>query len=955
KNPPTAAELGVLLLTGGTMTGEISRTLAGTWIAGKDNAMLNLTCSDSNYASAVRARGSSQTFTLGVLGNSQFGFYRYNNTETVNRTNSAFYMDSSGNMTATGNITSPSFIGNASSATVLASTRTINGTNFNGSGNITTANWGTARTITIGNTGKSVNGAGNVSWTATEMGVVRGTNNTNVGLDSNENYIGYITNALMGQADGALYQQAFSSVWKHQIQGDYRTGRISVRGKNNGTWQAWRSVYDSVYRPTATDVGLGNVPNTVHTAAATASTVVLRDSEADINVRLVRSNFQNDNYMNGAIGFRTNNGTDNYMRYCSEPAAVRTWLGVSTPGSDPAYVKRAGDTMTGTLTGKHITATGTGNDYHTGGFEVCGNGAANTVFPTYGLHQPGLFACSIQARSGTDIRFYAQGAGTYTDITARSIYANGTFTSTASGITSRFGALNASHTNFETNAGSFHFNKDTKIQGNIYCGPSYNQLVWSTNNLVFGTGATNMATGNHTHTWAVNKAGDTMTGALKVSSATGLAANAPTQLGLNVLSSTSSMRVLSNTDNSDVDEPVIIASRKGLTDDPLDGLAVGHDYIKFQGKDLVTKDDLPKDEGGSDNGPIGSIFPYVGAVIPLGYLLCDGRTIARADYPELYDLIGDRIPDLRGEFIRGLDNGRGVDAGRTMGSMQGDSIRNITGEFGNIGSAGNRSFPIGLRNAGGAFFKSGETSKDVGDIDTLQNFILDSNASINFDASLVVPTANENRPRNVAYNYIIKASYLTSEVIPITPATELNNKIETNYNNQKVLDKSILGTSNDGYIQDDTIKIVGNHYTDKVNGKGYFCIKSGSNVNTIEFFQPMNIRDSNALWETSTNTSGTAYKYQDGTLIFRPTIKSNDVVGSFPIPFKRIDCVGGSFTSSNTDVTDECASVFYIHQTTWQNNLTKFHISGTQMSGFGTIDYTSHNFVNNVAFIGRWK
>ena len=60
--------------------------------------------------------------------------------------------------------------GNATTATTLQTARTINGTSFNGSANITTANWGTARTLTIGNTGKSVNGSGNVSWTLSEIG-----------------------------------------------------------------------------------------------------------------------------------------------------------------------------------------------------------------------------------------------------------------------------------------------------------------------------------------------------------------------------------------------------------------------------------------------------------------------------------------------------------------------------------------------------------------------------------------------------------------------------------------------------------------------------------------------------------------------------------------------------------------------------------------------------------------
>lgn len=78
--------------------------------------------------------------------------------------------------TATGHLTNKAYVdsaiaaGNAATATKLATARQINGTNFDGSGNITTANWGTARTLTIGNSGKSVNGSANVSWTLGEIG-----------------------------------------------------------------------------------------------------------------------------------------------------------------------------------------------------------------------------------------------------------------------------------------------------------------------------------------------------------------------------------------------------------------------------------------------------------------------------------------------------------------------------------------------------------------------------------------------------------------------------------------------------------------------------------------------------------------------------------------------------------------------------------------------------------------
>ena len=60
--------------------------------------------------------------------------------------------------------------GVANSAVKLATPKTINGTSFDGSGNITTANWGTSRNITIGNTKKAVNGSGDVGWSLTEIG-----------------------------------------------------------------------------------------------------------------------------------------------------------------------------------------------------------------------------------------------------------------------------------------------------------------------------------------------------------------------------------------------------------------------------------------------------------------------------------------------------------------------------------------------------------------------------------------------------------------------------------------------------------------------------------------------------------------------------------------------------------------------------------------------------------------
>lgn len=72
-----------------------------------------------------------------------------------------------------------------------------------------------------------------------------GSNSATVPDSISSNGISYTSVSLLGQSDGALYSQAYSSSWQHQIFGDYRTGQIAIRGKNANSWQAWRTVLDS--------------------------------------------------------------------------------------------------------------------------------------------------------------------------------------------------------------------------------------------------------------------------------------------------------------------------------------------------------------------------------------------------------------------------------------------------------------------------------------------------------------------------------------------------------------------------------------------------------------------------------------------------------------------------------------------------------------------------------------
>ncbi|UKO76839.1 phage tail protein [Escherichia coli] len=145
--------------------------------------------------------------------------------------------------------------------------------------------------------------------------------------------------------------------------------------------------------------------------------------------------------------------------------------------------------------------------------------------------------------------------------------------------------------------------------------------------------------------------------------------------------------------------------------------------------------------------PVGVPVPWPSATPPTGWLKCNGAAFSAEEYPELAKVYPtNKLPDLRGEFIRGWDDERGVDSRRTLLSSQGDAIRNITG---NVGV-----YSDGLLTYASGVFSLGPSSSNK------QNPVAGTgaNAYATFDASKVVPTANENRPRNIAFNYIVRAA-----------------------------------------------------------------------------------------------------------------------------------------------------------------------------------------------------
>ena len=100
----------------------------------------------------------------------------------------------------------------------------------------------------------------------------------------------------------------------------------------------------------------------------------------------------------------------------------------------------------------------------------------------------------------------------------------------------------------------------------------------------------------------------------------------------------------------------------------------------YSDKRLLNVDDL------SGMVPSGAVMYFAGQTVPSGWLKANGAAVSRTTYAALFAAIGERygrgdgrttfnLPDLRGEFVRGWDDGRGVDRNRALGSWQADEFR----------------------------------------------------------------------------------------------------------------------------------------------------------------------------------------------------------------------------------------------------------------------------------------
>ena len=178
--------------------------------------------------------------------------------------------------------------------------------------------------------------------------------------------------------------------------------------------------------------------------------------------------------------------------------------------------------------------------------------------------------------------------------------------------------------------------------------------------------------------------------------------------------------------------------------------------------------------------PSGSVFCMAVATVPSGYLECNGAAVSRTTYAALFAVIGTQygtgngsstfnLPDLRGEFVRGFDHGKGTDSGRSIGSSQGsqNAQHNHTATS-SVTDPGHRHLPQSqsansqqtnghgvaindtiIGNYGGG---SGVGLGPIGNRHFLQN----TTTGISVSTTTANHGGNESRPRNVAMMYVIK-------------------------------------------------------------------------------------------------------------------------------------------------------------------------------------------------------
>ena len=163
---------------------------------------------------------------------------------------------------------------------------------------------------------------------------------------------------------------------------------------------------------------------------------------------------------------------------------------------------------------------------------------------------------------------------------------------------------------------------------------------------------------------------------------------------------------------------------------------------------------------------VGQVCFFAMGTPPDGFIKCNGAAVSRTTFSALFNAIGTtfgagdgsttfNLPDLRGEFPRGWDDGRGVDSGRSFGTAQLDQMQRITGGTELISSGSGEGF---VRSPRGAISPKSEQliSANVSAAGGTRARGFDLDSANSPDARASDTTDGETRSRNVALLACIK-------------------------------------------------------------------------------------------------------------------------------------------------------------------------------------------------------
>ncbi|ENF9517812.1 tail fiber protein [Escherichia coli] len=192
--------------------------------------------------------------------------------------------------------------------------------------------------------------------------------------------------------------------------------------------------------------------------------------------------------------------------------------------------------------------------------------------------------------------------------------------------------------------------------------------------------------------------------------------------------------------------------------------------IKSDGTVKTALENLGLGEGSAL--PVGVPVPWPSATPPTGWLKCNGAAFSAEEYPELAKAYPtNKLPDLRGEFIRGWDDGRGVDAGRALLSLQDDSFEAHRHESFFYAGIYRNETPLKNLPSSDEMLTLSSTTNDLSPdgIDATNslignddyNCLIEGNKNNKRTAtglSTSIVGAAETRPRNISFNYIVRAA-----------------------------------------------------------------------------------------------------------------------------------------------------------------------------------------------------